>query len=114
MAVTTTQGEALEAFANGSNSPYLRFDADGTPIIGVWLGYEWEEDNFNPGQKRPVYLIEVNQEKKMLSSSSRRLAQAVLKANPKTGDFIKVTRVGEGFDTNYEVEISEIPFEIPF
>ena len=106
--------EDLQNYAEGSGSPYLTFDPSGVPIEGLYLGYEWETDPFGKeaGAKRPVYYIEINQEKKMLGSSSRPLAKAMIKAKPEVGNFIKITKIqGETqYDVTYEIETSDIPF----
>jgi hypothetical protein len=100
----------LEDFAKSGTAGYIKFDESGEPIEGVYLGFELEDDNFNPGEKRPVYNIEIDHDKKALGSSSKRLARAMLAARPKVGDFIRITRTGDGYDTNYAVETSDIPF----
>lgn len=100
----------LETFARSGTGQYIKFDETGEPIEGIYLGYEMEDDHFNPGQKRIVYELEINNEKKALASGAKRLARAMLAAKPEVGNFIRITRLGEGFETNYTVETSEIPF----
>ena len=102
----------LEEFARGGVGQYIKFDESNTPIEGIYLGYELEDDNFNPGEKKVVYNIEIGQEKKSLSSASKRLARAVLSAKPEIGNFIRITKIpGETvYDTLYQAETSDIPF----
>lgn len=102
--------DTLQDFAGGGgNSQYLKMEVN-VPIEGIYLGYTMEDDRFNPGKKRVVYELEVNQQKKFLGSGSKRLAQAMLAANPNVGEFVRITRIGIGFDTNYKVETQDIPF----
>lgn len=102
--------DTLQDFAAGGfNSQYLKVEA-GVPIEGIYLGYTMEDDRFNPGKKRVVYEIEVNQQKKFLGSGSKRLAQAMLAADPTVGEFVRITRKGAGFETDYLVETQDIPF----
>lgn len=117
MATTTTATtEAnplanLEEFAKGKSTTFIKFDDfDGEPIEAIYLGYAVEDDNFNPGEKKIVYELEINNERKALGSSSKRLARAMLAANVEAGNFVRITRMGEGFETNYTVETSDIPF----
>lgn len=94
----------LTNFAEGD---YLNFKARGNVIEGIYQGYTIEEDTFNPGQKRPIYAIEVEGKQKKLGSSSKRLANAFLDVNPEKGDFIRITRTGERFNTQFSVEKSK-------
>lgn len=114
MTTTTTEPQGfadLEEFAKDKGSQYVKFgDTEDNVIEGMYLGYELEDDTFNPGQKRVVYLLEVDQMKKSLSSSSKRLAQAMLAAKPDAGNFIRITKTGEEYTTDYTVEVSELPF----
>lgn len=91
------------------NSQYLQFDEEGV-IEGSYLGCQLEDDNFNPGQQRVAYLFDLDGEQKAFSSSSKRLAKAFLKANPKVGDTVRITRTGEGYDTQFDVEANPTPF----
>jgi len=91
------------------NSPYLQFD-EGGELTGIYLGCQREDDPFNPGEQRMSYLMDVDGEQKGLGSGSKRLAKAFLKVNPKVGDYVKIKRLGEGFDTQYEVEANPLPF----
>ena len=102
--------EALKDFAAGGASQYIKFDEYENVVEGIYIGYSIEDDNFNPGQQKVVYELEMANERKIISSGSKRLARAVLKSEPKEGQFIRITRTGEGFDTNYEVTTSDIPF----
>lgn len=111
MATTTAASfEELEKFSQGGGSQYIRFSAETPTFEGVYLGYEFEDDTFNPGEKKVVYHIEIDRERKMLSTGSKRLARAIIAAKPVVGEFIRVTRVGESFETDYKVETSELPF----
>ena len=106
---TTTTSNDLQGFASGGDSQYIKMET-GIPVEGLYLGYTMEDDKFNPGDKRIVYQLEIGQLKKFLGSGSKRLARAILAANPAVGEFIRITRVGVGFDTNYKVETQDIPF----
>lgn len=92
------------------NSQFLQFDEEGR-IEGSYLGCQLEDDNFNPGQQRVSYMFDMDGEQKGFGSSSKRLAKAFLKANPKVGETVRITRTGEGFDTQYEVEVNPLPFD---
>lgn len=105
----TGGNSALKNFVGSATSKYLKFDETNT-IEGVYLGCRMEDDPFNPGQVRMVYEFEIDQQPKVLNSGSNRLAKAFLKADPKLGQFIRVIRVGEGFNTNYKVDVSDLPF----
>lgn len=109
---TKNPDQELEEFASGSAMGFIKFDEANEPIEGIYLGYAMEDDNFNPGLKKVVYNIEINQEKKSLSSGSKRLARALLDAKPVVGNFIKVTRIlgATQYDTTYTVETSDLPF----
>ena len=102
----------LEDYAKGGSSQFVKFDEANTPIEGMYLGYELEDDSFNPGEKKVVYNIEINQEKKSLSSGSKRLARAVLGAKPEVGHFIKITKIpgATQYDTTFDVQTSDLPF----
>lgn len=93
------------------DADFVSFDESNEPITGVYIGFEFVEDNFNPGKQKVNYLLEIENEQKALSSASKRLARAFIGAKPAIGNFIKITRTGEGFDTQYKVEVSE---DIPF
>lgn len=115
MADATTKPQSfdeLAEYAKGGIGQYIKFDESNVPIEGIYLGYELEDDNFTPGEKKIVYNIEVSQEKKSLSSGSKRLARAVLAAKPELGNFIRITRVpgATQYDTTFEVVTSDIPF----
>ncbi len=111
-AVTTTATSALEDFIGSGSGAFLKFDESGEPIEGIYKGCEMEDDPFKPGEPRMVYSLEVDGQPRTLASGSKRLAKALLKKNPKVGDYIKITRSGSGFDTDYEVEVSKdgMPF----
>ncbi len=101
--------DSLETFARSGTSQYIKFD-EMNPVEGIYTGFSLEPDVFNPGEQRVIYDLEINNERKTIASSSKRLARAVLAAKPEAGNFIRITRTGEGFDTNYTVETSDLPF----
>lgn len=104
--------DQLVEFAKGGGGQFIKFDDSMTSIEGLYLGYNLEDDSFNPGEKKAVYHFEINQDKKSLSSSSKRLARAIVAARPTPGCFIKVTRIpgSSQYDTKFEVQVSDTPF----
>jgi hypothetical protein len=107
---TTSVNDPIKDFLGSGG--FLKFTDEQPTIEGIYLGCNIEDDPFNPGQQRMIYDIEIDGERKTLTSSSKRLATGVLQANPNAGAFIKITRIGEGFDTQYKVEINQdgMPF----
>lgn len=93
----------LASFVGKSN--FINFEEGG--VEGIYKGVSQEEDPFTAGEIRLVYVIEIEGEEKKLSSRSKRLAKEFLKKNPKVGDFIRITRSGEGFKTDYELEVGK-------
>jgi hypothetical protein len=89
----------LEEFAAGN---YLSFKYK-NPIEGKYLGYVVEDDPFKKGETRVRFSLVVDGEEKNLSSKSKRLVKAIMKANVKEGDTISIQRFGEAFETNFEV-----------
>ena len=96
------------------DNPYLKLNDDNNLIEGIYMGVVADVIQSREGDERPVmrYSIEVKQKVKELSSSSKRLAEAMLKAKPRVGEFIRITRIpGESqYDTQFTVETSDIPF----
>jgi hypothetical protein len=93
----------LNNFVSGN---YLSWK-DKDTIEGVYVGFRVEKDPFGKkdSDKRAVYTLNIDGEEKQLGSKSKRLARAILDANPKFGDKIRIVRGGAGFDTVYGVEI---------
>ena len=92
----------LQKFLTGD---YLSFKV--TPIIrGAYKQSYVEDDPFakKPGEKRVVYILEVNGEDKKLTSKSKRLASAIFGLKLNAGELIEIERIGVSFDTEYRVE----------
>uniref|UniRef100_A0A6H2A1B7 Uncharacterized protein n=1 Tax=viral metagenome TaxID=1070528 RepID=A0A6H2A1B7_9ZZZZ len=86
-----------------TKSDYLSFK-DQNPIEGIYKGVRVEDDPFHKGDQRLNYTIEVDGKNRPLTSKSKRLAGAVIKAKVKEGDHIRIERIGLGFDTDFNVE----------
>lgn len=93
------------------NSGFLKFEDTGEPLEGIYRGCKLEPDPFGEGE-RIAYTLDVNGEPKVLGSGSKRLAKEVLRVNPKNGTYVKIYRIGSGFDTTYKMEVS--PDGMPF
>jgi hypothetical protein len=78
-------------------SPYIKLE-DGESFIGIYRGYK--ESNY-----KGTPLIEYSIGEKKISSGSAKLAKRM--DNVPEGTKIKIIRFGEGYDTNYEIEILE-------
>lgn len=89
----------------GDNNKYLKFN-DQNELSGTFVSAFIEEDPFMPGTKRMAYvLMSEGNEEKTLNSKSKRLAKEFVKKGIKSGDNIKIMRIGQGFDTNYRIDI---------
>lgn len=92
----------LQNYAQGN---WRKFD-NAAPTVGIYRGNTVEEDPFGKkGEQRVVYHIEIDEQILDFPSKSMRLANKIVKVAPKDGDTISITRSGEGFKTDYNVEI---------
>jgi hypothetical protein len=92
----------LEKFVSGD---YVSFKT--TPTIrGIYKQSYVEDDPFakTKGDKRMVYILEIEGEDKKLTSKSKRLANQMLKLKLQPGELIEIERIGVSFDTDYRVE----------
>lgn len=101
--------QAITDFLNES-SDFLSFDNSGGVIAGLYTGVALEEDRWNPGKKRMVYSFEIGGKTKKLGSGSTRLAKEFARVDAQPGEFLKITRTGDRFDTQFSIEKSDIPF----
>ncbi len=98
----------------GNTGGFLSFGQgdDNHPVEGVYVGCNIEDDPFNPGRQRISYDIEVDGETKSLVSGSKRLATAMLEANPEPGILLRITKIlgTTQYDTTFTVETNPTPF----
>lgn len=107
------------------NDSFLSFDpTKGNEIEGTYRGYKIEEDELNQGEEKVIYSIQGTDGKlRKLTSRSKRLAKQFISV--KIGESIRITRFGEGFQTQYQVrpldpvpaqDVSPIPApdDLPF
>ena len=85
-------------------SIFIKF-SDVNPIEGTYLGYNIEDDQFNPGTKKLVVAMSIDGKEKRFSSKSTRLARALL--DIEVGQKISVERTGQLMKTNYTIKVLE-------
>lgn len=85
-------------------SPFIKLQ-DGESVEGVYKGFKFVDDPFNPDKQRVRYLIEVNGAVKHWETSSGIVAKRFDEINKETR--VKITRFGEAFNTKYQVEVIE-------
>jgi hypothetical protein len=90
-----------------ANSKFIKL-ADGEKFTGKYLGYQ--KGSFR-GTPLIEYKFEITGEAKIFSSGSNKLATRM--DNVDKGKIVTVKRFGEGYETNYEVEIEGQPKEEP-
>ena len=83
-----------------SRSTFIKV-GDGESIIATFKKAQEVEDNFNPGQTKINYTLEVDGEPKILGSMSASLARQM--SGIKEGDLVQISRSGEARSTKWVV-----------
>ena len=97
----------LDSFVK-NNSRFVKFENGVTLIMDIISYKESTDMNGNDAMSYKVVLLD-EQKEKILQSGSVGLARQIM-ALPDEGQGhrVKITRTGEGFNTTYKVELSEI------
>lgn len=89
------------------DSPWVKFDEEGTPIEGIYKGVREEQSNLDPEKMTLIYSIEIDGKVKELTCGSKRLAGLFMQKQPKIGAYIGITRKGKGTKTTYELVVND-------
>ncbi|MDD5006375.1 MAG: hypothetical protein PHS93_08375 [Candidatus Omnitrophica bacterium] len=87
---------------------YIKLE-EGEPLTCRFLRYQEFVDKDNEDREKVRYFLEVSGIEKTLESQSVKLAEEMSKA--KEGDWVKITRKGQGRNTTYSVEVLPDPNE---
>lgn len=97
----TTINEIYEE--NKKNSAFIKLN-EGESFRGVFKGVESADDGqFGPSYK---FTFNVDGEDKIFRKQkpAKRFIETLMKLDVKQGDELEITRLGDGFDTQYKVK----------
>lgn len=84
------------------NSKYIILKS-GDSFSGIFRGAKATTNPFDDSKELMLYDIEVDGVKKSFKSASVRIARELSRA--KEGDFVTISREGDGLKTNYTIKI---------
>lgn len=94
------------------NSKHFKIE-DGETVVMIYKGFSIVPDRFNPGQETVSYLLQYPDTKKATNWNKGSLKVAAQMKSIQVGEWISITRFGEGMQTTYKIKKVEEPNESP-